>query len=248
MTTPSPCQTLAAYLDGRLSDADADAFEAHLADCETCAEDADDLSLALALLADEPCPPEVLDRALAQARRRAPDREARPSARRRSAPWRLAVLPLLALAVAAAVWLVRPSEAPAPRELAASVDEPPAAEPAAEPTAEPEAPETPPAVQPGPIPPAAPDASPAPRAPARVAPAPRRAPAPAPAAVPEPDIAQAVPPDSVPADSVAAAKEELLYAFALVADAQDHAADAVADGVGRVSDAIRSTPPLASPR
>ncbi len=254
--TTSPCQTLDAYLDGRLSASEEAAFEAHLADCETCIGVTDEVTLAFRSLADATCPPDVLDRALAEARRpvpaRAADRAALPLASRRSAlGWRQAVLPFLALLVAGALWITFDRDDPAAPQFAAT-DPGPAAVPATPPAPPP--PETDPVEEPSANASEAP--TPAPTSTPRMASPPavasRSAPAPPPAPevttpealtsdAPTPQFAQ-----NAPADSVETAKEELLYAFALVADAQDHAADAVADGVGRFSDALRSTP-LASP-
>ena len=242
--TTSPCHNLDAYLDGRLSAPEEEVFEAHLAHCETCVGTTDELTLALRSLSDVTCPPEVLDRALAEARRQAPDRAARPLASRRSAlGWRRAVLPLLALIAAAVLWTTLPDDEPAAPQLATTETPLETTEPAPPESSTPDTAEGSPALSsPAPSPEADPVVAPRP--------APDAPPSPAPQPVPDTALPEAPSPQfahAAPADSVEVAKEELLYAFALVADAQDHAADAVADGVGRVSDAIRSTP-LASPR
>lgn len=244
--TDSPCQTLDAYLDGRLSDTDVAAFEAHLADCETCIEasaPSDDVGRALRSLSDVACPPAVLEGALAEARRRAPDRAALPLASRRSSRWRRVVLPLVALVAAVVLWSVLPSDDETPAPLATQDTETPDPEPIEDTT--PPAPEI--AAQQPDLPPPVIQTRPTPTPPPP--PTPQRQPSQDAQPQAQPDVPSQVElATAVPADSVEAAKQELLVAFAIVADAQDHAADAVADGVGRVSDAIRSTPTLASPR
>lgn len=243
--TPTPCQTLDAYLDGRLTEAEAAAFEAHLGDCETClaAADADDpLSHVLGSLADVPCPPDVLDRALAEARRQSPDRP--PAARRaRVRRWRYAALPLAALAVAAAVWTVRPPhDAPAPLATAA----PEASAPAAPPASTQDLAARPQPAAPVPSAEATPPPTSEPLAAADDPPTDGPAASPSSAVAAPADTPPAVA-RAAPADSVRAAKDQLMLAFALVADAQEDAADAVATGVGHVSDALRSTPLLVLP-
>lgn len=64
------CLHLDDYVDGRLSDAETDRFEAHLSDCAACEAALafpDDLSAAFSDLGAVPCPPGLVDRALAEA-------------------------------------------------------------------------------------------------------------------------------------------------------------------------------------
>ncbi len=238
------CLRLDDYLDGRLSDADADAFETHALDCAAC-----DVALADALdlspLGDVICPPAVVDAALRSARR-APDRA--PVARRSVRRFVWAPLALVAaLAVVVGVSLDRGS---APPEIAEAVEPVrPADEAAAATDSNDAAPNTAPA--PPPVAQAVPDEAPA--APVRQAPRPERRPvaapsAPAPSSVPDAEVAEAVPTepsDAEPSDAeIEAARQDLALAFRLVADAQSRAGDAVRAEAGALSSTFDHTLPF----
>lgn len=242
-TLPTPCDRLDAYLQGRL-DADAEAaFERHLDACDGCLDavaPGEAEAAVFAAMAEVTCPPAVFEAARAQARR-AGDRRAVPGRRRLRRTYAWAGLVALLAVAASVLWLSAPEADP----LVAEAPEPPSVLlPSPEPAmpAEPEPPPTPEAAPPPasptaparPTPPAAgPDRTPDPPSPEPVSPAPE--------AVPTPDLAAAP-------DSVAIAREEVLLALAIVSDAQDRAAYAVADGVGRVSDALHASPPLSPPQ
>ncbi|MEM1115804.1 MAG: hypothetical protein AAF845_16960 [Bacteroidota bacterium] len=242
LSESTPRDRLGAYLDGRLTPDEEAAFEAYAASDDALLEaSAEGVTDLLAPLGEVACPPEVLAAARAGIRRAAPDRASRRGGRFRTLRVRVGIVALLAIAASAAVWVATDVEPevqiadvrPLPEALppAPLDDAPPLPEADPEPTATDPAPATP--VARG----------------ARPAPPPRRAvpsrPAPASRTPPE---AVAPPPDLAMADSVAAAREEVLLALAIVADAQGQAASAVADGVGRVSDALHSTPTLLSPQ
>ena len=244
MTHPTPCDRLDAYLGGRLVPDEEAAFETHVASCPTCLESTDsEVADALARLGAIACPPDVLDAALAQARRAAPDRSPRRGGAFRSVRVWAALAAVLAVALSLAlrtgldpdesaqVAEVRSEPTPIAPEAALLPEAPvsPEVEPVAEPPAP--APPTPPTERPAPVPEAV--APPAPR------------PEPTPIVVPE---AGAPLPETASADSVSIAREEVYFALAIVADAQDRTASAVADGVGRLSDAINATPTLHSPQ
>jgi len=232
----APCLRLDDYLDGRLSAADAEAFETHTLTCSDCDAALDEAAPDLSALRDVTCPSEVVEAALRAARRApalAPDRApaVRQRSRRRFAVGPLALAAALAVAVGIGVTLDRGSDGPARpiAEAVTSADEPTPsttpvtpAEPtpaASDSTTEPEA--VAPTPQPVPTP----------------APTPRRAPAPPsppePAAPPADDlVAQADPvpeaaePEPTP-EEVEAAREDLALAFHLVAEAQTQARRAV---------------------
>ncbi len=260
------CTRLDDYLDGRLSDADAQAFETHTLSCDACETALDATALDLSPLGDATCPPAVVDAAL-RAARRAPDRgAARPSGRRRSAFAGLALAAVLAVAIG--VGLDRDGPTPEIAEVT-----PPAAADAALETATSDAstpdvvpdaitdelpqPETADASAPTPTPPAS-AARPAPRAaqpraaqPRAVrplsSPAPARA---APEAAPAPDLAQASPDQTEPGETeptsaeIAAARQEIALAFRLVADAQTRAGDVVRAEAGPLSTTLDHTLPF----
>lgn len=226
----TPCLRLDDYLDGRLSESETDAFEAHAVDCDAC-EDALSLATTLAPLAAITCPPEVLDRA-SRIARQAPDRA---PARRRSrvdawAP--LALAAALAVVLAVAFW-PSPGSAPAPLATATPA-------PAATPTV-PDTPLTPSLVpdvdasaedarpEVVPAPPVREGRRSRPAPPAPVAPTPEAPSQPLPDTLPDVDepgteaLAEAQP----TAEEVEAARRDLALAFSLVADAQNRARDAV---------------------
>ena len=233
--TPSPCTPREAYLNGSLSPEAVAAFEDHVAACEACL--ATPFSAEERALLDDlravTCPPDVLTAALAAVPATGQDRAPRRHAgRRRVRPVWVSVAFVAALAVLVATWSVR-EDSPTPPPLADAGSEPgvpaimtPA--PPASPSPEPVVPE---AAPPAPV--------------QRGASRPRTTPA-RPSPTPAP-IAQVVPQEPAPPDSVAAARDELLVAFAIVAEAQDQAArattEALADGVAHAADAIRTLPP-----
>ena len=224
------CFRLDDYLDGRLSDADAEAFETHTLACPACDAALDEAAPDLSALRDVACPPEVVEAALRTARRApavAPDRSpAVGRSRRRFAFVPLALAAALAVAVGIGVTLDRGADGP-PQPIAEAVtpadvpetsatEVPPAepAPPASNTTAEPEPVATP---RPTPAPP----------------PLPAPAPAPEPIARPSDDfVAQADPapdttePEPTP-EEIEAAREDLALAFHLVAEAQTQARQAV---------------------
>lgn len=238
MTTPSPCERLDAYLDGHLEpDAEA-AFEVHLETCETCVDAtalSDTEAAALADFAAVSCPPAVLHTALAQAHRSAADRVPAPGRHRtrRTFAW-VGLAAALAVAAASTQWLSQPASEPAPLVADAT---PPEARPAP------------------PMPPVdAPDdegdaraPSPTPASNAGTAPPDRARPRTArptpPPATPE---AEPRPNHVATPDSVAIARDEMLLALAIVADAQGRASAAVASGVGLVATTLHASP-LSSP-
>ena len=236
----APCPPIEPYLDGRLSEPDAQRFEAHAAECPACeaALLADDLGLgadlALADLADVTCPPEVLA-AARPAGRRAPDRSAvarggAPAHRRR---WLASgVVVAAALAVVALVLVPRDAAAPVATGPAtvATAETPPDPSPLAEATeAAPDAVAV--TAEPEPAAPTRPAGASAP-VPERARPAPS---APAPVRVAEADA----PADPDPTDQeIEAAARDLALAFALVDDAQSRARRTVRDEVGDLSSTL----------
>jgi len=225
----APCLRLDDYLDGRLSAANAEAFETHTLACPACDAALDQAAPDLSVLRDVSCPPEVLEAALRTARRApalAPDRL---PARRHRPRRRFVVVPLaLAAAVAIAVGVTwdRALDDSAPA-IAEAV--PPAA-------AAPEAPSA--------LPEPTPPASDATAAPEPVAPAPRPEPTPAPRPTPPaPELTAPADDDLVaqtgattdPAEpeptpeEIEAARDDLALAFHLVAEAQARAREAVRD-------------------
>lgn len=245
MTAPSPCDRLDAYLDGQLAPDEEAHFEAHLASCETCLEEPVLPADLRADLANVACPPHVVANALLQARR-APDRFPRTPPRRplRSVGW----VAVAVLTVGLTLWAwptPAPTEASFAEQRTFSPDSPPVQEGTPEvPRLEGAPPSDPSGAQAGER--GAAEASRRLQPPAR----PQRSPAPPAAEQDErtrtPEALVADTPAASP-DSVAVAREEVLLALAIVADAQDRAAGAVAHGVGRVSDALHSTPHLLSP-
>ena len=238
------CLLLDDYLDGRLSDADAEAFEIHALDCDVCDEALalpDELSAGLRDLADCACPPAVIDAALRTARR-APDRRAAVATRRRRGFW-AAPVSLVALAVALVVLLP-----PAPeRESRPVVTDAPA--PLSESTrvavATP-APDVPPVLDTDEVHADEVDAADAApvrtRRPAdrtrRARPAPRAdrpptASAPTPSAQDQPTQAE-----------IEAATQDLALAFRLVAEAQSEARDALRDEAGELSSTLDTALPF----
>ncbi|PAP82212.1 hypothetical protein B1759_00190 [Rubrivirga sp. SAORIC476] len=250
MTTD--CLRLDDYLDGRLTEPDAEAFETHTLTCTDCDAALDAANgLDLSPLREVACPPAVLDAAL-HAARRAPDRAPVASARR----YRFR-LPLVALALAAVAVLafglarVLASGAPAP-VVAEQILTPPIAPPGEALTPEPEAPplaDTPePAEAPELVAPSPPLPEPtAPRrAPAAPSPVPAVAPAPEPADAPQDAIAQrdAQPEEDLSPEAVEAAQRDIALAFSLVAEAQTRAGDAIRTRAGSVSETIDQTLPF----
>lgn len=236
--TPAPsCDRLDAYLGGRLSPEAEAHFEAHVATCDACLDTAvADVTDALVPLGAVACPPAVIDAALAEARRTAPDRSPARGRAFRASRLGVGLAATLALVLTALIWSLAAPEEPRVAEV--------------RPEATSLAPEPPSPLPPAP-PPEATDPEPMPEftapPPPPAAPAPRRAPPPRP-------VEDAPPPEAAPlpevaaADSVQIAREEVLLALAIVADAQDHATSAVTDGVGRVHDALHATPSLLSPQ
>ncbi|WP_412063164.1 anti-sigma factor family protein [Rubrivirga sp. IMCC45206] len=252
MTTD--CTRLDAYRDGRLAEPDAQAFETHAASCAACDAEllADDVGLSA--LADVACPPAVLDAALASVgrpSRRTGDRAAVPASRAGRTLRRLRLVPLAlaaALALSTTIWLLPRDEAPAPD--IARVEAPaPEAEPSPS-LASSDSSEIPEASRP------APDSTLAPAAdqPPRPTPLPRPVPATTPTA-PSPDLVAATepdadsPPDEVAEpepspDDVAAARRDLALAFALVADAQTQARDAIRDDASALTSTLDTALPF----
>ena len=206
---------------------------AHLASCAACSAElasAAALAAGFAEMRAETAPPGLVDAALAAARaeaasrpaparRRAPDRAARPAPRRR-APALLAACVLGVLLLAAGVWVLRDgtprasgdlvAEAPVRTDRAAAPPAPSAPPPLEGPVAE---------AQELPAPPAEPTESaplgPPPSTPPPAPPVPRPTPAPAVQEASPAFVAEVPLPDSV-----AAARDGALLALSLVADAQ----------------------------
>lgn len=244
MTTD--CHRLDDYLDGRLPEPDAEAFETHTlscADCDAALDAADRLDLSP--LRDVTCPPAVLDAALRSARR-APDRTAVAGVRR--SRFRL---PLVALALATvavlAIGLARIAAPDVPTPVVAERtvpvqpapnDELPAPEPEAAPLAEtPEPPAPPPLTPERPTPR---------RAPAPPPPVPTVSPAPSPTEAPQDAIAQGETPpeEDLSLEAVEAAQRDIALAFSLVAEAQTRAGDAIRTRAGSVSETLDQTLPF----
>ena len=242
----------------------AERLAAHADACDACLAEADCAHApveALALLAADACPPDVIAAALAEAAlpeaaalgrppdRPAgrstprPDRAAVPAPRRARTVWATAVgAAVLAVAFFLAWRGVPPAPAPGARPALAEAVRP-AARPAAlgsdsarvVPVLTPEAPLA---------------AVSAPRAPAPVPPGPAPEPAATPVPEPTPDsdpidvpTFQALDPDALVAESLtpadsAAARAELLFALGIVARAQRAADAAVSDEMQRVSEAL----------
>lgn len=245
MTTD--CTRLDAYRDGRLAEPDAQAFESHAATCAACDDAllADDLGLST--LADVACPPAVLDAALAAARRparHAADRGPIPASRSRRTPRRLRVVPLAlaaGLALAATLWLL-PSQEDASPEFA-SLDAPAQDTAPAPPPPSPEveildaeAPPRPPT--PSPAPPAVRPRPPV-TTPAPAAPSPEMIAAATPATEPDPLDE----PEPSPED-IAGARRDLALAFALLADAQSQARDAIRDDASALTSTLDTALPF----
>lgn len=236
--TPS----LDAYLDGDLAPEEARAFEAHAAHCPACTDEltlARQVLTALRALPAAPCPDDLFEAALVRIAREAEDRPARPASRARTPRWRAVGLGAALLVLAAAALLVlRPAAEMNPEgPTTASVQPSPAL---------PEPVVLPPSTVPPPDvaatedahAPIASDARPVLR---------RRAPRPAPPVndlPPNEDIVET--PTATPSDlhspEAEAARDGALLAFALVADANRHAGEAVRENVGaqlgHVSDAL----------
>ena len=258
MTDTVSCSALDAFLDGDLSARDASAFEAHAASCAECTSDlavSRLLEAEWSAMAAVSAPPAVVEAALVAARRRATDR---PPAARTARPrhLRLVAFGVLAVVVAsAALWLQRDASPAPPLQASTDTGSPggPATETVAPALADADG-QREPVVQPDPVPsetPASPAAAPA-RRPARPAvesaapprPSPIRPANPDPAArdaVPTPPrdlVAQAAP--AAP-DSVAQARQDLLLALSLVADAQSRASATVNLEFERATDALSDT-------
>ncbi|WP_412067629.1 zf-HC2 domain-containing protein [Rubrivirga sp. IMCC43871] len=246
------CTRIDAYRDGRLAEPDAQAFETHAATCDACdaALLADDLGLSA--LADIVCPPEVLDAALAavgRSTRRAGDRAAAPASRAGRTLRRFQLVPLslaAALALAATVWLLPREEATAPD--IARVEAPVPGTETTQPLPSPDTSEIPEATPPATAP------APAAAQPSRPTSPPRPVPATTPVA-PSPDLIAATepatdgPPDEVSepepsAADVAAARRELALAFALVADVQTQARDAIRDDASALTSTLDTALPF----
>ena len=243
----------------------AERLAAHADACDACLAEADCAHApveALALLAADACPPDVIAAALAEAAlpeaaalgrppdrpaRRStlarPDRSAVPAPRRARTVWATAVgAAVLAVAFVLAWRGVPPASAPGAR---------PALAEAVRPTARPAALGSDSARAVPVLTPEAPLAAVfAPRAPAPVPPGPAPEPTATPVPEPTPDsdpigapTFQALDPDALvaetltPADS-AAARAELLFALGIVARAQRAADAAVSDEMQRVSEAL----------
>ncbi|PAP77348.1 zf-HC2 domain-containing protein [Rubrivirga marina] len=231
----APCSRLDDYLDGRLSDADAEAFETHTLSCSTCDAALDEAALDLSALGAVACPPEVVEAALRTARRAptlAPDRA--PAIRQR-ARRRFSVVPLAlvaAVAIAIGVTWDRGEDGPvAPiAEAVVPADEPDAL-PAEVAPSDPAVSASDTTVEAEPLIPTPQPATPAPR---RSAPPP----APEPTALPSDDLVAQADPTPEPAEAepaeaeptpaeIEAARDDLALAFHLVADAQTQARAAV---------------------
>ena len=248
MTTD--CLRLDDYLDGRLTEPDAEAFETHTLTCTDCDAALDTASgLDLSPLRAASCPPAVLDAAL-RAARRAPDRALVASARR--SRFRL---PLVALALAAvvvlAIGLARIAAPDIPTPVVAEQTLPPAP-PEEAPVPEPEAAplaETPELeATPEPTAPSAPRPAPeqtAPR-PALATPTPAIPPTPEATAPPRDAIAETDPQteEDLSPEAVEAAQRDIALAFSLVAEAHTRAGDTIRTRAGSVSETIDQTLPF----
>ena len=241
-----PCLLRDDYLDGRLSEPDAQRFETHAADCDACdaALLADNLGLGdglgLAALADVTCPPEILA-AVLPGSRRAPDRPAaaRPAARRTRG--RLWLAPLGLAVAAVAVFLMMPRDRAEP---IASADDPTViiAPDSIQPELTDDGPEADEVAADAPL------VDPAETAPTQAAP-PRPAPRPTPPRVPARpsrsdsapvQVAEAPPPtepEPTP-EEIEAAARDLALAFAIVDDAQSRAGRTVREEVADLSSTL----------
>ena len=246
---------LDAYLDGDLAPAAARAFEAHAETCRACA---DELALARRIegafraLPQEPCPYDVYQGALDRIAHEGKDRPPLPTASRvriRRPRWQLAGLGValsvaFAVLVALTLFLLRPTSAPpSAEEVAVTATDTPSATVAPLDEAPPDAQAT--------MPDDSLDApSPAPEAPA--APVRRATPR---TAAPRAYVAAATntPPSAPPSataeeptpEEVESAREGVLLAFSLFADANRRATEAVRSNVGQqlehVTDALAIT-------
>lgn len=223
----TPCLHLDDYLDGRLTEAESAAFEAHAIDCPRC-----DDALALpadvvSCLQDVTCPPDVFDQARRLARR-APDRA--PARNHR----RVVVWAPIGLALLAALAITISLQSDTDRQPQIASAEPPGIPdaPPAQTTPEPAPTGLPPEAADVPTrqtsPATRPSRSPAPRAASPIDPPPE--PAPIAAASPD-DLPAPLPPDDAAPtqDDIDAARRDLALAFQLVAEAQTRARDAVQD-------------------
>ena len=235
MTTD--CLRLDDYLDSRLPEPDAEAFEAHTLTCTDCDAALDTASgLDLSPLRAASCPP--ADRALVASARRSRFR-----------------LPLVALALAAvvvlAIGLARIAAPDIPTPVVAEQTLPPAP-PEEAPVPEPEAAplaETPELeATPEPTAPSAPRPAPeqtAPR-PALATPTPAIPPTPEATAPPRDAIAETDPQteEDLSPEAVEAAQRDIALAFSLVAEAHTRAGDTIRTRAGSVSETIDQTLPF----
>ena len=242
---------LDAYLDGDLAPAAARAFEAHAETCRACA---DELALARRIegafraLPQEPCPYGVYQGALDRIAHEGKDRPPLPTASRvriRRPRWQLAGLSVaFAVLVALTLFLLHPASAPpsagevavtatdTPPATVAPLDEAPPDDQATTPDDSLEAPSPAPEAPAAPVRRATPRTA-APRAYVAAAPnAPPSAPPSATAEEPTPE-------------EVESAREGVLLAFSLFADANRRATEAVRSNVGQqlehVTDALAIT-------
>ncbi|WP_420453926.1 zf-HC2 domain-containing protein [Rubrivirga sp.] len=233
------CLPLDDYLDGRLSEADAQAFEAHALDCAACDAALESSVGDLSVLRDVSCPPAVVEAALRSARRAGDRAPAAGRGLRRRFVW----APLALAAALAVVVGVSLDREPVP--VVAEATAPVAPTESAETTGDVDRAETPvPPPEADPVAPA-PRPTPAPQTPQ---PDPRPAAPQAPAVAPTSDIAQAVPdvPDEAEptTDEIEAARQDLALAFRLVAEAQSRAGDAVRAEAGPLSHTLDQTLPF----
>jgi len=232
--SPSFCSSLDAYLDGDLADADARAFETHAQTCSECTADLAAtrlLDAEWARLATTTAPVGLIDSALREAKQGTRDRQPVPPSRRRMGRFASVVAfgVLLVALASTALWMQR-DNAPVPA-LQASADPPATIDSVESPLPEPiPAEEITPQLDP-------PSSPPSPRATPARQPAPARRSQPAPPPVPVEAPVQLVQQVS-PADSVAQAKDDLMLALSLVADAQSRAGTTVSTEIGRAAGAL----------
>lgn len=261
MTASLPtCPDLDAYLDGDLDDHERAAVDVHLAGCPACTEEVAlmvHVGTALRSLSDVACPPGVVEAALAQARRTAPDRQ--PARSARPARWRVPAFAGVALAALAVLALtLRPDTArvtPAGPTVAQAT--PPTPDPGAE-ALEPASTDggeasalDPTASVDEPVPARPAPQSTAPSAESRPAPPASRSASTAPEpTAPEPTV-DAAPADpllatgpTAPADSAAIARDQIYLALALVAEAQEQVAHSIGQEADRLSGTLRSATPF----
>lgn len=254
------CSTIDRLLDDALAGRPgaAERLDAHTASCAACIAEArladtpdDDLLDALACLDAVPCPPAVLDAALAEARRgaHAPDRGAARPAARRSASRRSAWVAAAALVVAVltvAVVRMQPDAADAPRVADAVPVAPLVQTPGAE-TPDPPADETTP-IAPPPSASATQEETGASETEAPGIEPPIAAPEPAPVAAPRSPLPAFSPTEApvdlaaaaTPADT-AAARADLQVALAILSRAHRAAEAAVSSEMRRVGAALAPT-------